>query len=171
MLISLIVAADENNAIGKNNKLLWHLPNDMKFFKNTTWGMPVIMGRKTFLSLSGEPLPGRYNIVVSRQLDHGINRPDVMVVSSTEEALEKAKETDCKEVFIAGGGQIYDAYLPVADKIYITRVHTTLEGDTFFSDFPKDQWRKIYELNFEADERHAYAYSFQTWVRKSEDVF
>lgn len=171
MLISLIVAADESNAIGKNNKLLWHLPNDMKFFKNTTWGMPVIMGRKTFLSLSGEPLPGRYNIVVSRQLDHGINRSDVMVVSSTEEAIEKARETDCKEVFIAGGGQIYDAYLPIADKIYITRVHATLDADAFFPAFPEEQWQKVYELQFETDARHAYSYSFQTWIRKNQDVF
>lgn len=171
MLISLIVAADENNAIGKDNELLWRLPNDMKFFRNTTWGMPVIMGRKTFLSLSGEPLPGRYNIVVSRQPDHGIDRPDVTVVASPEEAIEKARETDCREVFIAGGGQIYDAYLPVADKIYITRVHTRLEGDTFFPAFSEAQWQKVYELNFDADARHAYAYSFQTWVRKNEDAF
>ncbi len=170
MLISLIVAADENNAIGRNNALLWRLPNDLKFFKNTTWGMPVIMGRKTFLSLSGKPLPGRYNIVVSRQSDHGLDLSSgITVVSSTEEAIEKARDTDCREVFIAGGGQIYNAYLPVADKIYITRVRTQLEGDTFFPDFPEEQWKKIYELNFNADERHAYAYSFQTWVRKHKE--
>lgn len=167
MIISLIVAAAENNAIGKNNKLLWHLPNDMKFFKNTTWGMPVIMGRKTYLSLSGEPLPGRYNIVVSRQQDHGIDREDVWVVSSTEEALKKAEETDCKEVFIAGGGQIYDAYLPIADKIYITRVHAQLEGDAFFPAFDENEWEKTYQLDFAVDSKHAYAYAFQTWVRKN----
>lgn len=167
MIISLIVAAAENNAIGKDNKLLWHLPNDMKFFKNTTWGMPVIMGRKTYLSLSGEPLPGRYNIVVSRQQDHGIDRDDVWVVSSTDEALKKAEETDCKEVFIAGGGQIYDAYLPIADKIYITRVHAQPEGDAFFPAFDENEWEKTYELDFATDNKHAYAYSFQTWVRKN----
>lgn len=165
MIISLIVAAAENNAIGKDNKLLWHLPNDMKFFKNTTWGMPVIMGRKTYLSLSGEPLPGRYNIVVSRQKDHGINRNDVWVVSSPEEALEKAASTDCKEVFIAGGGQIYDAYLPIADKIYITRVHAQPEGDAFFPAFDESEWSKTYQLDFEVDSKHQYAYSFQTWER------
>lgn len=167
MIISLIVAAADNNAIGKNNKLLWSLPNDMKFFKNTTWGMPVIMGRKTYLSMSGEPLPGRYNIVVSRQLDHGINRDDVWVVASTDEALKKAESTDCKEVFIAGGGQIYDAYLPIADKIYITRVHANLEGDAFFPAFDETEWEKIYQLDFTPDTKHAYAYSFQTWVRKN----
>lgn len=166
MIVSLIVAAAENNAIGKNNQLLWHLPNDLKFFKNTTWGMPVIMGRKTYLSMAGEPLPGRYNIVISRQHDHGINREDVWVVGSVEEALAKAKSTDCKEVFVAGGGQIYDAYLPIADKIYITRVHAVLDGDAFFPLFSENEWEKTYELDFPADDKHAYAYSFQTWTRK-----
>ncbi|MBX3252797.1 MAG: dihydrofolate reductase [Chitinophagaceae bacterium] len=166
MIISLIVAAAENNAIGKDNQMLWHLPNDFKFFKNTTWGMPVIMGRKTFLAMSGEPLPGRYNIVISRQQDHGIHRHDVWVVGSIEEALKKAESTDCKEVFIAGGGQIYDAYLPMADKIYITRVQAVLDGDAFFPEFDENQWDKVYQLDFPADDKHAYAYSFQTWVRK-----
>lgn len=166
MIISLIVAASENNAIGRNNQLLWHLPNDLKFFKNTTWGMPVIMGRKTYASMAGEPLPGRYNIVISRQQDHGINRDDVWVVSTPEEAVKKAKETDCREVFVAGGGQIYDAFLPIADKIYITRVHATLEGDAFFPAFSESEWEKVYQLDFSTDARHAYAYSFQTWAKK-----
>lgn len=166
MLISLIVAASENNAIGNNNQLLWHLPNDMKFFKNTTWGMPVIMGRKTYLSMAAEPLPGRYNIVITRQADHGIHRDDVWVVSSVEEALAKAAETDCKEAFIAGGGQIYRLFLSLAHKIYMTRVHALLEGDTFFPPINEQQWKKVYNLDFPADDRHAYAYSFQTWIRK-----
>lgn len=165
MTISLIVAAAENNAIGKNNDLLWHLPNDMKFFKNTTWAMPVIMGRKTYESFDSEPLPGRYNIVVSRQLaiPDGKNAEHVY---STEEALTKAKEKDCKEVFIAGGQQIYQAFLPIADKIYITRVHAVLDGDVYFPAFDETQWEKVYQLDFPADEKHAFAYSFQTWVRK-----
>ena len=166
MIISLIVAASENNAIGYNNQLLWHLPNDLKFFKNTTWGMPVIMGRKTYLSMAGEPLPGRYNIVITRQKDHGIHRDGVWVVGSVEEALAKAEETDCKEVFIAGGGQIYNVFLPLADKIYITRVHAVLKGDVFFPAIPARDWNKVYELDFPSDAKHAYAYSFQTWVRK-----
>lgn len=167
MIISLIVAASENNAIGKNNQLLWHLPNDLKFFKNTTWGMPVIMGRKTYLSMAGESLPGRYNIVITRQKDHGINRDNVWVVSTIEEALAKAAETDCKEVFIAGGGQVYELFLPLADKIYITRVHAVLEGDAFFPNINEKDWKMIYQLNFPADEKHAYSYSFQTWVPKA----
>ncbi|MCO5241750.1 MAG: dihydrofolate reductase [Chitinophagaceae bacterium] len=167
MTISLIVAASENNAIGNNNRLLWHLPNDMKFFKNTTWGLPVIMGSKTFLSLSAEPLPGRYNIVITRRPDHGITHKDVWVVSSVEEALAKVAETDCGEAFIAGGGQIYRLFLPLAHKIYMTRVHTVLEGDTFFPAIDEEQWEQVYNLDFPADDRHAYTYSFQTWVRKS----
>jgi dihydrofolate reductase len=166
MIISLIVAASENNAIGYNNQLLLHLPNDLKFFKNTTWGMPVIMGRKTYLSMAGEPLPGRYNSVITRQKDHGIHRDDVWVVGSVEEALAKAEETDCKEVFVAGGGQIYNVFLPLADKIYITRVHAVLEGDVFFPAIQEQNWYKVYELDFPSDAKHAFAYSFQTWVRK-----
>ena len=131
MIISLIVAASENNAIGKDNKLLWYLPNDMKFFKNTTWAMPVIMGRKTFESLAGEPLPGRYNIVVTRNHIDLSGRSNAELAFSPEDALLKAKEKDCKEVFIAGGQQIYNAYLPVATKIYITRVHAVLEMLSF----------------------------------------
>lgn len=166
MNISLIVAASTNNAIGNNNQLLWHLPNDMKFFKNTTWGMPVIMGRKTYLSMAAEPLPGRYNIVITRQKDHGIHRDDVWVVGSVEEALAKAEETDCKEAFIAGGGQIYQLFMPMAQKIYMTRVDAELEGDTFFPAIDEQYWEELYHLNFPSDDRHAYAYSFQTWKRK-----
>ena len=165
MIISLIVAAAENNAIGKDNKLLWHLPNDMKFFKNTTWAMPVIMGRKTFESLAGEPLPGRYNIVVTRNHIDLSGRSNAELAFSPEDALLKAKEKDCREVFIAGGQQIYNAYLPVPAKIYITRVHAVLEGDAFFPAIDEKAWKKVYELDFPADEKHAYAYSFQTWVR------
>ncbi|MBS1750471.1 MAG: dihydrofolate reductase [Bacteroidetes bacterium] len=165
MNISLIVAASENNAIGKNNELLWRLPNDMKFFKNTTWAMPVIMGRKTFDSLAGEPLPGRYNIVVTRNHIDLAGCLNAELSFSPEEALLKAKEKDCKEVFIAGGQQIYNAFLPVATKIYITRVHAVLDGDAFFPAIDTTKWKKVYQLDFAADEKHAYPYSFQTWVK------
>src|ERR1700730_3010897 len=120
MLVSLIVAASTNNVIGKNSRLLWHLPNDLKFFKNTTWGMPVIMGRKTYESIAGEPLPGRYNIIITRKEGWDPKRDDAWVVHTLDEAIAKAEETDCKEVFIAGGGQIYEAAMPKANKIYIT---------------------------------------------------
>ena len=100
MIISLIVAASTNNVIGKDNKLLWHLPNDMKFFRNTTWGMPVVMGRKTYDALAGEPLPGRFNFVITRNRNWDPHNEKVKVVSGLEGAIEGARETDCKEVFV-----------------------------------------------------------------------
>lgn len=163
MIISLIVAATENNAIGKNNQLLWHLPNDLKFFKNTTWGMPVIMGRKTFESVN-RPLPGRFNIVITRQPDW--KAEEVEVASDLEDALKKAGETNCKEAFIIGGGEIYNQAFPIAGKIYLTRVHAVLEGDTFFPSLDEQQWQLVSELDFETDDKHLYPYSFQTWVKK-----
>ncbi|MGE5106779.1 MAG: dihydrofolate reductase [Sphingobacteriales bacterium] len=167
MIISLIVAASENNVIGKDNKLLWHLPNDLKFFKNTTWGMPVIMGRKTYDSIAGEPLPGRFNIVITRNTDWNPGREDVWIVQSLEEAVEKAKETDCKEVFVAGGGEIYRQSMPIANRIYLTRVHTIIDGDILFPVIDEKEWEQTYHLDFPADAKHVYAYSFQTWRRIS----
>ncbi|HMX37989.1 MAG TPA: dihydrofolate reductase, partial [Ferruginibacter sp.] len=137
-MLSLIVAAAENNAIGKNNQLLWHLPNDLKFFKNTTWGMPVIMGRKTFESVN-KPLPGRFNIVITRQ--PGWKAEGVVVASDLNDALRKAEETNCNEIFIIGGGEIYNQAFPMAGKIYLTRVHAELEGDTFFPALDPRQWQ------------------------------
>jgi dihydrofolate reductase len=166
MIISLIVAASTNNAIGKDNKLLWHLPNDMKFFKNTTWGMPVVMGRKTFEALAGEPLPGRFNFVVTRNGDWRPGRDTVKVASNLSAALDLAKETDCKETFVIGGGEIYAEAMPLADRIYMTRVHTVVEGDTYFPVIDEKDWRLVSELAFPADEKHACAYSFQLWQRK-----
>ena len=129
MTISLVVAASENNAIGKNNQLLWHLPNDLKFFKNTTWGMVVIMGRKTYESVN-KPLPGRINIVITRLA--GWKADGVITAVDLNDSIQKAEATNCKEIFVIGGGEIYKQSILVADKIYITRVHATLEGDTFF---------------------------------------
>ena len=166
MIVSLIVAASTNNAIGKDNKLLWHLPNDMKFFKNTTWGMPVVMGRKTFEALAGEPLPGRFNFVVTRQPDWRPGRESVRVAADLSAALSLAKGTDCKETFVIGGGQIYAEAMSIADRIYMTRVHAVLDGDTFFPVIAEEDWKLVSELNFPADEKHAYAYSFQLWQRK-----
>lgn len=163
MLIALVVAAAENNVIGKDNQLLWRLPNDMKFFKNTTWGMPVIMGRKTFESL-GKPLAGRTNIVITRQ--EAWQAPGAQVVKSLEEAIAAAGDTDAKEAFVIGGGEIYALALPLAQRIYLTRVHTRLEGDTYFPEFDQQQWELLSNLDFPADEKHAYAYSFQVWRRK-----
>jgi dihydrofolate reductase len=163
MLISLVVAATENNVIGKNNKLLWHLPNDLRFFKNTTWAMPVIMGRKTFDSL-GKPLTGRTNIVITRQ--NGWNADGVKVVKNLEEGLIEASHADAKEAFVIGGGEIFKQSMPLAHKIYLTRIHTTLEGDTFFPAINDTEWKLVSNLDFEADDKHAFAYSFQIWARQ-----
>ena len=158
----LVVAAAENNVIGRDNKLLWRLPNDMAFFKNVTWGMPVIMGRKTYESL-GVPLRGRTNIVITRKnLEDG----RVIFTHSLENAIAEAKNTDAKECYVIGGGEIYRQAMDIADMIYMTRVHTVLEGDTHFPEIDKHLWELIHSLHFEADQKHAYAYTFETWRRK-----
>ena len=162
-MISLIVAASDNNAIGKDNQLLWHLPNDMKFFKNTTWGMPVIMGRKTFESMN-KPLPGRFNIVITRQAEW--NAEGVIRAADLDDAFKKAAETNCKETFIIGGGEIYRQSIERANKIYLTRVHADIEGDTFFPVIDESKWELTSHEDFEPDEKHLYAYSFQVWKRK-----
>jgi dihydrofolate reductase len=166
MIISLIVAASTNNMIGKNNQLLWRLPNDLKFFKNTTWGMPVVMGRKTYESLAGEPLPGRFNFVVTHKSDWDPHNDKVKRVPTLEAAIAAAGQTDCKETFVIGGGQIYAESITIADKIYMTRVHAVLEGDTQFPVIDVKEWELTSNLDFPADEKHPYAYSFQVWERK-----
>lgn len=168
MTISLIVAAASNNAIGRNNELLWHLPIDLKFFKNTTWALPVIMGRKTFESVGGKPLTGRTNIIVSRQDDLKSEYENVWFAKSLDDALELAKKLETKEIMIAGGAQIYEQALPVANRIYLTRVHVHLEADAFFPAFSVDEWDLTQNKDFEADEKHAYSFSIQQWNRKSE---
>ena len=134
-MISLIAAAAENYAIGQDNQLLWTLPNDMKFFKNTTWGMPIIMGRKTYESMD-KPLPGRINVVITRQ--PGWNAEGVDVATDLNSALIKTTDTNCKETFIIGGGEIYRQSFEMADRIYLTRVHAILDGDTFFPAINED---------------------------------
>lgn len=163
MIISLVVAAATNNAIGKEGKLPWHLPNDMKHFKNVTWGMPVIMGRKTFESL-GKALPGRKNIVITRQTDWKV--PGAVVVKNMEDALFVAKETDANEIMVIGGGEIYKAFFDKAKRIYITRVEAEPEADTFFPVIAHEHWHLVSQKNYEADEKNDYNYSFQTWERK-----
>jgi dihydrofolate reductase len=166
MTISLIVAASSNNVIGKNNQLLWHLPIDLKFFKNTTWAMPVIMGRKTFESVGSKPLPGRFNIVISRQNGLTSEYDNVWFASTINEAIEKAKTTNANEIFIAGGAQVYEQSMSIANRMYITRVHAELDGDAFFPAFNDEEWALINNKHFEADEKHAWSFSIQQWDRK-----
>ena len=164
MIVSLIVAAGTNNAIGKDNQLLWHLPKDLQFFKQTTWAMPVVMGRKTFESLGGKPLNGRVNMIITRQKDW--SHEGVVVVHSLADALFFAKESDYKEVFIAGGGEIYAQAMSQASKIYMTRVDAVIEGDTFFPEIDSSDFALSNEVSHAAHEKHAYGFSFQTWLRK-----
>lgn len=163
MMLTSVVAVSTNNVIGKDNKLLWRLPNDMKFFKNTTWGMPVIMGRKTFESL-GKALTGRTNIVITRQ--PGFTADGIKVVPGLDEAMLVAADVDAKEAFIIGGGEIYKQTLPLVHRIYLTRVHVILEGDTFFPVIDDTDWQLLSQLDFKADDKHKYDYCFQVWERK-----
>jgi dihydrofolate reductase len=167
MTISIVVAAAEDHAIGEGNALLWKLPNDMKFFKNTTWGMPVIMGRKTFESMSSKPLNGRLNIVVTRNEHLTETQEGLVFAKSLEHGLELSKQSDCKEVFVIGGGEIYRQVMPIAHRIYLTRVHTNFPtADTFFPPLDTSIFELKEETNKEADSKHAFAYSFQIWERK-----
>lgn len=162
MIISLVVAAATNNAIGKDGKLPWHLPNDMKHFKNVTWGMPIVMGRKTFESL-GKALPGRKNIVISRQ--PGWKADGVITVKNMEDALFVVKEADAKEVIVIGGGEIYKTLFDKARRIYLTRVEAEPEADTFFPSLKPGEWHLMSQQDHEADAKNAYNYSFQVWER------
>ena len=161
MKVSLIVAVAENGVIGKDNNLIWHLPKDMKFFKETTKGHHVIMGRKNFESIPHKyrPLPNRPNIIITRQANY--TAPECMVVNSVEEALKIAKINGEKEAFIIGGGQIYKIALEkkLIDTVYLTQVHHSFDGDTFFPELTKE-WIEVERINCKADEKHAYDYSF-----------
>lgn len=160
---SLLVAAGANNAIGKDGKLLWHLPNDMKFFKNKTWGMPVVMGRKTFEALN-KALPGRRNYVITSQ--QGYSAGDAEVCTDIPTAIAAAAETNTKEIFIIGGGEIYKQTIDDVDRIYMTRVHGNFEGDTYFPDIDPGSWALTEKQDYPQDDKHAYAYSFETWDKK-----
>ena len=126
--------------------------------------MPVIMGRKTFESFN-KPLPGRFNYVITRQA--GWNAEGVTVAKDVNDALQKAAETNCKELFIIGGGEIFKQSMELADKIYMTRVHANLDGDVFFPEIDESKWRLISNTDCAADDKHAFAYSFQLWTKNS----
>jgi len=163
MNITLVVAASDNNVIGKDNQLLWHLPKDMRFFKNTTWALPILMGRKTFESLGSRLLPGRLNIILTNQT--GLIIDGAEVVNSLEEAIQVAQKNDYKELMVIGGGQIYEMALPFSNKVWLTRVHTQIEGDTFFPSLGLE-WERITAEAHLADEKHIYNFDFECWQRK-----
>jgi dihydrofolate reductase len=160
MRISLIVALAENHVIGANNRLLWRLPAELQYFKKTTMGKPIIMGRKTHESI-GRALPGRRNIVISRQVDFQAEGCDV--VDSLDAALALVK--DCEEVMIIGGAQIYQQALPLADRLYLTWVHHAFEGDTFFPAWSSEQWHEISREQRAADEQNPYDLTFNILER------
>lgn len=163
MILSAMVAAAENNAIGKNNDLLWSLPKDMKFFKETTSGHAVIMGRKTLESFR-RPLPNRENIVITRQDDY--HPEGVHVVNSIDKAIELAKTLEDEECFVLGGGEIYKQALHLCDRVYLTRVHTEFpDAETFFPELKMNEWRESHREEVAADERHAYNFTFLTYDR------
>ena len=164
MTVSLIVAVSSNGVIGRDGGLPWHLPADLKHFKCTTMGHHLIIGRRTWEEV-GKPLPGRTMVVVTRS--RRFFPEGVFVVRSVEQALELAAED--VEPFIGGGSQIYRIALArdLVDRIYLTRIHAEVEGNTFFPDFDLDEWELISEEHFDADEKNEYPYSFLVYERKS----
>ena len=165
MTISLIVAAAENGAIGKDNKMLWHLPNDLKYFKNVTWGMPVLMGRKTFEALGNKPLKGRSNIILTH--NKKFKAENAVVISKLDDVFFFVNENDFNELMVIGGGEIYNLMLPKADRIYLTRVHETFpDADAFFPSIDEKKWLRKSNESSMSDDKHQYPYSFEVWEKR-----
>jgi dihydrofolate reductase len=159
MIVTIVVAISENHVIGKDNKLLWYLPNDLKHFKNITTGHTVIMGRKTYESV-GKPLPKRRNVIITRQ---AISIEGCEVVNSIEAALNFCAGEE--EVFIVGGAEIYRQALQLTDRIYLTVVHKEFEGDSFFPEISNAEWKVVFREDHDPDEKNLLPYSFVTYER------
>lgn len=166
MLLSIIVAQSQNRVIGRGNKLPWYLPEDLKYFKRITQGKPIVMGRKTYESI-GRPLPGRTNIVISRNPDY--TQPGTRVVGSLEAALELAEQQalvdGSEELLVIGGAEIYAQALVLADRLYITQVHAEIEGDAFFPEIDPQDWETVLRQDFSAEGSNPYDYSFLVYQR------
>ena len=160
-MITMIAAIGKNGELGKDNELIWHLPNDLKRFKKVTSGHHVIMGRKTFESL-GKPLPKRTNIIITRNADY--NAEGCVIANSLDEALEAAKSDE--NPYILGGAQIYKQAIEIADILDLTLVDAELNADAFFPEIDMSIWKETSRQNFKADEKHQYNYSFVTYIRK-----
>ena len=156
-MISFIVAVTKNDVIGKDGGIPWYLPADLSHFKQTTMGHPIIMGRKTHESI-GRTLPGRYNVVITRQKDYQA-ADGCKVVNSIEDALNLPKVKADSEVFIIGGAEIYNQAMPMADRIYLSRLHTKIGGDKFFK-FDESQWRVVSREEYQSDDKNPYDYDF-----------
>lgn len=162
-MISIIVAIGNNNVIGNKNALPWHLPADLKYFKENTLGKTIVMGLRTFESVGGKPLPGRKNVILTN--DESYKAPEGCLISkSIEGVLEMAKQE--KEIMICGGASVYKQFLPLADKLYITFVYGDFEGDTFFPEIDGNIWKEVKRTDNEADEKNNYNYSFVIFERK-----
>lgn len=161
-MIILIAAVAEHNVLGKDNAIIWHLPDDFKHFKALTSHHYIIMGRKTFESFP-KPLPNRTHVIITRQQDYAVPE-NCIVVHSLEEALACTKHEE--QVYVIGGGEIYKLALPIADQLELTRVHASFEGDAFFPEFSTSDWQLVKENYHPIDEKHAYAFTFQTYIRK-----
>ncbi|MEO8087542.1 MAG: dihydrofolate reductase [Bacteroidota bacterium] len=165
MILSIIVAVSENNVIGRNNDLPWHLPRDMKFFKDTTMGHCVVMGRKNFDSITEKyrPFAGRTNIIVTRQKD--FQATGTTTVHSIEAAIDFAKSKNETECFIIGGGQIFEQSLKYCDRVYLTRIHHSFEGDVHFPVLNPVEWKEVFRKEIPADEKNKYPFSFLTYEK------
>jgi dihydrofolate reductase len=164
-MIILIAAIAENNALGKNNDLLWHLPDDFKHFKETTSGHYIIMGRKTFESFP-KPLPNRTHIIITRQKNYFYE--GCIVVADLETALSFCPKND--DIYVIGGGEIYSQSIEFADQLEITLVHHSFEADVFFPEINPEKWQLVSELYHPQDEKHSYDFSFQTYIRKNKNL-
>lgn len=166
-MISLIWAMADNRVIGIENRLPWKLPADMKWFRRQTMGKPIVMGRLTFESFGAKPLPGRRNIIVSRNADYlkASQAEGIETVSSIEAAFETTRGVE--EIMIIGGASIYQQALPLADRLYMTLVHADVTGDAWFPEFDRDQWEEIERTDCDADENNPYAYSFVVLSRRA----
>ncbi|MBL0625216.1 type 3 dihydrofolate reductase [Aeromonas jandaei] len=163
MKISMIAAMAHDRVIGKDNQMPWHMPADLAHFKRVTLGKPVLMGRKTFESI-GRPLPGRRNLVISRNPDYQAD--GIEVVGSVEAALALLTDNEVAEVMVIGGGHLYAELLPKADCLYLTRIELEVEGDTRFPAFADEQWQCVEREVHQADEKNPHPYRFETWLRK-----
>lgn len=160
-MITLIAAAAENNALGKDNQLIWHLPDDFKRFKEITSGHYIVMGRKTFESFP-KPLPNRTHVIITRQENY-ISQ-GCIVVNSVEKAIEACPIAE--EIFVIGGAEIYQQSIDFADKIELTRVHDTFEADAYFPVINLNQWKLVFEEYHPKDEKHKIDFTFQTFLKK-----
>ena len=162
----MIAAVAENGVIGKDNDLAWSLPDDMKYFMNTTKGHYIVLGRKNYDSLPPKfrPLPDRTNVVITRQSD--LQLEGAHIVNTLEEAFEFCKKNNQEKIFVIGGGQIYKLALPYADTLYITEVHHSFDGDTYFPEFDKSDWEEVSREPHGMDERHLYPFNFVVYKRK-----